>query len=205
MNSATDMMTDFDYGFWAAESRPAFPCRLAGSVHGGAAFSVRAGTAVHMRAEYLDPLDKLNAGQMLGTALGAAFAGFAITLLLVSAVLAKIGFRNALIAAAALLIVSFVLVAQAGSLGVSPYTGLYAGMVVQGLGWGLVETVINPLTSALYPEDRVSRLSILHAWYPAGVVAGALMGLGIDAASMSWRWELVVLAGRAGIRRSGRG
>ena len=32
-------------------------------------------------------------------------------------------------------------------------------MLVQGLGWGLVETVINPLTSALYPEDRVGRLS----------------------------------------------
>ena len=64
-----------------------------------------------------------------------------------------------------------------GSLGVSPYTGLLIGMVVQGLGWGLVETVINPLTSALYAEDRVSRLSILHAWYPAGLVAGALMGL----------------------------
>jgi MFS family permease len=160
---------------------------------GGAAFSVRAGTAVHMRAEYLDPLNQGNAGEMLGAALGAAFAGFAITLLLASAVLAKIGFRNALIAAAILLIVSFVLVAHAGSLGVSPYAGLYAGMVVQGLGWGLIETVINPLTSAVYAKDRVSRLSILHAWYPAGLVAGALMGLEIDRLALSWRWELAVL------------
>ena len=39
----------------------------------------------------------------------------------------------------------------------------------------MVETVINPLTSALYPDDRVGRLGILHAWYPAGVVAGALI------------------------------
>src|SRR5690242_5261109 len=85
----------------------------------GAAVSMRAATAVHMRSEYLDPIDKLNAGEMLGTVLGAAFAGFAITLLLVSAVLAKIGFRNALIAAAALLIAGFALVAAAGSLGVS--------------------------------------------------------------------------------------
>ncbi|HET7085697.1 MAG TPA: MFS transporter [Rhizomicrobium sp.] len=160
---------------------------------GGAAFSIRAGTAVHMRTEYLEPLDKLNAGQMLGAALGAAFAGFAITLLLVSAVLAKIGFRNALLAAAALLIVSVLLIANAGSLGVSPYVGLYAGMVVQGLGWGLIETVINPLTSAVYAQDRVSRLSILHAWYPAGLVTGALMGLGVDAAGIGWRWELAVL------------
>jgi MFS family permease len=159
----------------------------------GAAVSMRAATAVHMRAEYLDPIDRLNAGEMLGTVLGAAFAGFAITLLLVSAVLAKIGFPNALIAAATLLIAGFAIVAFAGSLGVSPYTGLLVGMVVQGLGWGMVETVINPLTSAVYAEDRVSRLSILHAWYPAGVVAGALAGLGADAAGIPWRWELVAL------------
>src|SRR3954464_6109416 len=79
---------------------------------GGAAFSIRAGTAVHMRTEYLDPLGKLNAGEMLGAALGAAFAGFALPLLLVSAVLAKIGFRNALLAAAALLVVSVLLIAN---------------------------------------------------------------------------------------------
>jgi MFS family permease len=159
----------------------------------GAAVSMRAATAVHMRSEYLDPINKLNAGEMIGTVLGAAFAGFAITLLLVSAVLAKIGFRNALIAAATLLIAGFAIVAEAGSLGVSPYTGLLVGMVVQGLGWGLVETVINPLTSAVYAQDRVSRLSILHAWYPAGVVGGALVGLAVDGAGVPWRLELVVL------------
>jgi MFS family permease len=160
----------------------------------GAAVSMRAATAVHMRSEYLDPIDAANAGAMLGTVLGAAFAGFAITLLLVSAVLAKIGFRNALIAAAVLLIAGFAIVAGAGSLGISPYTGLWVGMVIQGLGWGLVETVINPLTSAVYAEDRVSRLSILHAWYPAGLVGGALMGLAVDGAGIPWRIELAVLA-----------
>ena len=189
MNSVTDTLTDS-----APLNRGRlFVVALLALFTGGAAFSVRAGTAVHMRAEYLDPLDKLNAGEMLGTALGAAFAGFAITLLLASAVLAKIGFRNALIAAAGLLIVSLLLIAHAASLGFSTYAGLYAGMVIQGLGWGLIETVINPLTSAVYAKDRVSRLSILHAWYPAGLVAGALMGLGIDALGIAWRWELVVL------------
>jgi MFS family permease len=160
----------------------------------GAAVSMRAATAVHMRAEYLDPLGALTAGERLATVLGSAFAGFAITLLLVSAVLAKIGFGRALIAAATLLTVGFALVAGAGSLGVSPYTGLLIGMTVQGLGWGLVETVINPLTSALYPHDRVGRLGILHAWYPAGLVGGALMGLAIDQAALPWRWNMIPLA-----------
>jgi MFS family permease len=160
----------------------------------GAAVSVRAVTAVHMRSEYLDPIDRLTAGELLGTVLGAAFAGFALTLFFVSPVLAAIGFRRALVAAAAFLIAGFALVAGAGALGLSPYAGLLVGMVVQGLGWGMVETVINPLTSALYPENRVARLSILHAWYPAGVVVGSLIGLSADGANIGWRWELAVLA-----------
>jgi MFS family permease len=160
----------------------------------GAAVSLRAATAVHMRSDYLDALDPAHAGEMIGTVLGAAFAGFAVTLFLVSAVLAKIGFGRALAGAAILLTAGFAIVAFAGSLGVSPYTGLLIGMTVQGLGWGLVETVINPLTSALYPHDRVSRLSILHAWYPAGVVAGALLGLFGDQAQLPWRLMLVPLA-----------
>jgi MFS family permease len=159
----------------------------------GAAVTMRAGTAVHMQSEYLAPLGALTAGERLATVLGAAFAGFAITLLLVSAVLARIGFGRALAGAATLMVLGFAIVAMAGDLGVSPYTGLLIGMLVQGLGWGLVETVINPLTSALYPEDRVSRLSILHAWYPAGLVGGALMGLAIDSAGLPWRWNMIPL------------
>jgi MFS family permease len=160
----------------------------------GAAVSMRAATAVHMQGEYLDPLGTATAGERLATVLGSAFIGFAITLLLVSAVLAKIGFGRALAGAAILMTAGFAIVAGAGALGVSPYTGLLIGMVVQGLGWGLVETVINPLTSALYPEDRVGRLGILHAWYPAGLVGGALFGLAIDHAALPWRWNMVPLA-----------
>jgi MFS family permease len=159
----------------------------------GAAVSLRAVTAVHLQTEFLDPVDKMNAGAMLGTVLGAAFIGFAITLFLVSPVLAWVGFRRALLAAAALMVAGFMIVAHAGMLGVSPYTALLVGMVVQGLGWGLVETVINPLTSALYPEDRVGKLGILHAWYPAGVVCGALLGLWSDSHGWPWRFEALIV------------
>ena len=159
----------------------------------GAAVSLRAVTAVHIRTEFLDPIDAVNAGAMLGTVLGAAFIGFAITLFLVSPVLAWVGFRRALLAAAALMVAGFMIVAHAGMLGVSPYTALLVGMVVQGLGWGLVETVINPLTSALYPEDRVGKLGILHAWYPAGVVGGALLGIFADQNGWPWRFETLIV------------
>ena len=38
--------------------------------------------------------------------------------------------------------------------GADVYTVLWVGALVTGIGWGLVETVINPLIAALYPDDK---------------------------------------------------
>lgn len=159
----------------------------------GAAVSMRAVTAIHMQTEFLDPIAPAHAGQMLGTVLGAAFASFALTLFLVSPVLAVIGFRRAFMAAAAFLAVGFAMMAGAGGVG-HVYAALLTGMVFQGIGWGLVETTINPLASALYPRERVAYLSTLHAWYPAGLVAGSLIGLAVDGAGLDWRWTILPVA-----------
>ena len=55
------------------------------------------------------------------------------------------------------------------------------GALVTGIGWGLVETVINPLTTTLYPQDKTARLNTLHAWWPGGLIAGGLLGIGMGA------------------------
>jgi hypothetical protein len=41
---------------------------------------------------------------------------------------------------------------------------LWTGTLTSGIGWGLAETVINPLAVTLYPEDQTHRLNLLHAW-----------------------------------------
>jgi MFS family permease len=176
-----------------AARRRGFIVALLALFTAGAAVSMRAVTAVHMQSEFLDPIDPAHAGEMLGTVLGAAFASFALTLLLVSPVLAAIGFRRAFLAAAAFLALGFAMMAGAGGFG-HVYAALLAGMVVQGIGWGLVETTINPLASALYPRQRVAHLSTLHAWYPAGLVVGSLIGLAVDGAGLAWRWTIAPVA-----------
>ncbi len=47
------------------------------------------------------------------------------------------------------------------------------GMLITGIGQGLVETVINPLTASLYPEDKTHRLNVLHARGRAGSSSAA--------------------------------
>src|SRR5690606_5752175 len=83
---------------------------------------------------------------------------------------------------------------------------LYAGVLSLGLSQGLVEGVINPLCAAMYPDDKTRRFSILHAWWPGGLVIGGLAAyvltrtLGLDAPGLTdaesafgWRLKLSLL------------
>ena len=157
------------------------------------AVALRAATADHLKSTYLDQLDPLRASELLGSVLGTAFAGFSVTLFVASPLLHVIQIRRALTLSAAFPFAGLLLVSSAGSLatGDALYNLLILATLLQGIGWGLVEAVINPLTSALYPANRTSRLNILHAWYPAGIVVGSLLALCVDSFGLDWRWAIV--------------
>ncbi len=70
-------------------------------------------------------------------------------------------------------------------------TLLYAGFFIMGLSQGLVEAVINPLTVTIYSTEKTKRLSILHAWWPAGMIVGGLLALGLTVMfDASWQVKL---------------
>jgi MFS family permease len=50
------------------------------------------------------------------------------------------------------------------------------------------------MVTALYPEEKTHRLNILHAWWPAGIVIGGLLGIGLGALQIAWQWNLLILA-----------
>ena len=62
-----------------------------------------------------------------------------------------------------------------------------------GIGWGLVETVINPLTTTLYPDEKTARLNTLHAWWPGGLIAGGLFGIALGALGVGWQFKLAAV------------
>ena len=163
--------------------------------------ALRAATATHLRADFLHPLDPIRSSELLGSVLGTAFAGFSVTLFIASPLLHVITMRRALMAAALLLIAGMALVAGASVLahGRAIFYLLSCATLLQGIGWGLVEAAINPLTSALYAEDKTHRLNVLHAWFPGGIVAGSLLGLGVDALGIDWRWSALPLAVSAAV------
>src|SRR5206468_11739554 len=83
----------------------------------------------------------------------------------------------------------------AGSLATGPgvYNVLYAAAIITGIGWGLVETVINPLAATLYPDEKTARLNTLHAWWPGGLIGGGLTGFALSRAGVGWQTKFALI------------
>src|SRR5437773_1453949 len=83
----------------------------------------------------------------------------------------------------------------AGSLssGAGVYNVMWVGALITGVGWGLVETVVNPLIAALYPEEKAGKLNTLHAWWPGGLVIGGLVGVAMSGVGLGWQAKLFVV------------
>ena len=154
--------------------------------------ALRATVAGDIKTTILDPIDILQSATMIAQALGVSFLGFAITLFVVSPLLDVIGMKRTLLIAAGTTIGGTLLVVFSQDLSVvgDAYTYIWSGMLMCGVGWGCVEGTINPMTTALYPEDKTHRLNVLHAWFPGGMIAGGLAGVALSYAGVSWKVAL---------------
>ena len=139
--------------------------------------SIRAGAAGAIKTALLDPIDAQHSGEMIGTVLGSSFLGFALSLLVVSPLLDRIGAKRFILLASACFVVGPLLVLSCPLFGTSSYALLNVAMVVWGIGWGASEATINPVTATLYADDKAGKLNHLHAWWPAGIVLGGLLSV----------------------------
>lgn len=161
----------------------------------GLGFAVRANIAPNLQTEIYDKIDLANSASMVGEALGFTFAGFALTLLCGSALVDLIGMKRMLLLSA----IGYV----AGALGllaatVTPVGGgaellVLCSLLLTGLGWGAVEAASNPMVATLYPEEKTHRLNVLHAWWPAGIVVGGLLGVAITYLALPWELNMLAL------------
>jgi MFS family permease len=161
----------------------------------GVAFSLRANIASELQTELFDPLDKLRSAEMVATALGVVFLGYAFTIPIGSPLLDYVGMGRLLALSSICYFVGTAIAVFSPQLQgqFSVYQLVYVGMLITGIGQGLVETVINPLIATLYPDEKVSRMNILHAWWPGGIIIGGLLGIAMSRAHISWKIQLAVV------------
>ncbi|WP_413665732.1 MFS transporter [Microbulbifer sp. CNSA002] len=162
----------------------------------GLGFAVRASIAGNLQSDIYDHIDLANSTAMLGEALGFTFTGFALTLLFGSALVDLVGIKRMLMLSSIGYVLGSLLIIAASL--VTPGEGVenlvLAGLLLTGLGWGAVEAASNPMVAAVDPENKTQRLNVLHAWWPAGIVVGGLLGLAISALELPWQLNLIVLA-----------
>ncbi|MEH6550554.1 MAG: MFS transporter [Pseudomonadales bacterium] len=161
----------------------------------GLGFAVRANIAPDLQANIYDHIDLANSASMVGEALGITFTGFALTLLFGSALVDVVGMKRMLLLSAIGYVAGAagLILASTMPVGSSVETVVLISLLLTGLGWGAVEAASNPMVAALYPEEKTHRLNILHAWWPAGIVVGGLLGVGISAAGLPWELNMLVL------------
>src|SRR3954452_19087735 len=163
-------------------------------VMAGVNAAVRANIAGDLQRTFLDPIDRVHSAEMIATVLGVPFLGFAITIAIGSPMLDYIGMRLLLPLSGLLFTVGTLVMMFAGNISSGPgvYTALYTGAALAGIGWGMVETVINPLIAVLYPEEKTAKLNLLHAWWPGGLVIGGVLGVAMSAVGLGWQAKLVM-------------
>jgi MFS family permease len=119
--------------------------------------------------------------QEVGGLAGAALWPIAITMILFSLLVDRIGYRKSMFCAFALQSISVVLTIVTRDVELLWWACFFAG-----LGHGVVEAVINPLCASIYRDQKSKMLNILHAAWPGGIVGGGCIYL-LAYQSMSWR------------------
>lgn len=121
-------------------------------------------------------------GQEVGRIFGASLWPIAVTMILFSLSVDKIGPKKSMYGAFILQVLSGILTFTAKS-----PEALYWACLCAGLGHGIIEAVINPACATIYPTEKSKMLNILHASWPAGLVIGGTLMLAPGLSDLSWQ------------------
>ncbi len=128
---------------------------------------------------------------------GVGLYPFAISIILFSLIVDRIGYGTSIAIAFVGHVISTVLTIFAPS-----YEVLYVATFIYALSNGIVEAVINPVVATLYKENKTHWLNVLHAAWPGGLILGGLLAIFVLKAGGSlgdslpgelWQWKMGVL------------
>jgi MFS family permease len=128
---------------------------------------------------------------------GVGLYPFAISIILFSLIIDRIGYGTAMVFAFVGHIVSTLLTIFAPN-----FATLYVATFIYALANGTVEAVINPVVATVYKDNKTHWLNILHAGWPGGMVLAGLLAIAVLKAGGSlgttlpgnlWQWQMAIL------------
>lgn len=182
MNSATAVSSP---GLSASDRRALFWACFTAIAATAAVFAVRGQVIGAWAREF--GLTETQKGEILGVGLWP----FAAAIVGVSMVADRLGYGRCLFFAFACHIAStFILLFAKG------YWGLYAGTFLVSIGNGAAQAIADPVVASMYRQNKTTWLNILHASWPAGMVAGGIAGIALGVGGgLDWRWRIGMLLG----------
>jgi MFS family permease len=120
----------------------------------------------------------------LGEIAGVGLWPFAISIVLFSLIIDKIGYKTAMIFAFLCHVSSAILTIYA-----TGYWMLYIGTFIVALGNGTVEAVVNPVVATMFPKAKTKWLNILHAAWAGGLAIGGLIAL-LMGQDTQWEYKI---------------
>lgn len=144
-------------------------------------FVLRALTLPQWEAEF--NLTKTQVGEIAGVGLWP----FAISIVLFSLIIDRVGYKNSMI---------FAFICHVSSAAITffadGYTMLYIGTFIMALGNGTVEAVVNPAVASMFPKQKTKWLNFLHAGWPAGLVLGGVLAL-LMGPEVHWKLKVILV------------
>ncbi len=152
-------------------------------------------------------LDKVQAQELFG----AGIWPFAISIIVFSLVIDRVGYRAAMffsficyVVYAALALSAYGMIHAGGAplegqalvdARTSAFKLLYWGSIILGLGNGTVEAFINPVVATMFQRDKTKWLNILHAGWPGGLVLGGILTIMLGGmVANDWRVLIYLMA-----------
>jgi MFS family permease len=145
-------------------------------------FGIRAGILDRLGVQF-----HLDASQ-LATIAGTAFWGFPLAVIIGGMLVDVIGMKRLLIMAFLLHLAGILLTVFAQG-----FWSLFISTLFIGLANGTVEAACNPLVTALYPDNKTTKLNHFHLWFPGGIFIGTLIVFFFDKAGLNWQIQIGVM------------
>ena len=142
-------------------------------------FGIRAGIMGQLGTQF-----NLNDSE-LSTITATAFWGFPLAVVIGGFIVDLIGMKRLLVLAFIFHLLGIVLTIFA-----TGYWTLFFSTLLIGIANGTVEASCNPLVTALYPDNKTTRLNYFHLWFPGGIVIGSLLVPLFNYIGLGWQIQV---------------
>jgi len=145
-------------------------------------FGIRAGIMGDLGINF--HLNKTQLGSITAT----AFWGFPLAVVIGGMIVDIIGMKRLLVMAFIFHLLGILFTVFANG-----FWSLFFSTLLVGIANGTVEAACNPLVTALYPENKTTKLNHFHLWFPGGIFIGTLVVLLFTKISLSWQIQVGVM------------